>query len=243
MQPLNKFDSLWHLLTEGTPDVVMNYIENGSKIDLHDKNNNTVIFDANSELIPLLVQGGVDINHTNVYGKNALFDADFTRSKILIENGINIHQLTKENENALFYWKDDRRGEYDKFKLLIEKGINHNQINIYNEHVLFVANSWLTDVLLFDKGVDFDVNQLSSDGEHCMARYFDNDLYQKLFLLVKAGFNTDYIDFSCETIKNSTYYDFFLNKKLETEALKEKQLLNKVIEQYSETPVHIKKRI
>lgn len=243
MQPLNKFDSLWHLLTEGTPDVVMKYIEDGGKVNLHDKNNNTVIFDANSELIPLLVQGGIDINHTNAYGKNALFDADFTKSKILIENGINIHQLTKENENALFYWKDDRSGEYDKFKLLIEKGINHNQINIYNENVLFVANSWLTDVLLFDKGVDFDVNQLSSDGEHCMARYFDNDLYEKLFLLVKAGFKTDYIDFSGETIKHSTHYDFFLNKKLETEALKEKQLLNKVIEQYSETPVHIKKRI
>jgi len=243
MEPLNEFDSIWHLLTEGSPSVVSKHIKNGGEYNIQDKEGNNVLFDANTNLIPFLIEAGLDINHTNIYGKNALFDAPFDKTKVLIEHGININQLSNENENALFYWNDSRRGEYDKFKLLIENGINYNQINIYNEHVLFLANSWLTDFLLFHKEAKLNVNLLNSDGNHCMSAYFDNDMYQKLFLLVKAGFNIDHINFSDKYIKESQYYDFFLKKKFENDALKEKQVLSHLITGDSIDYNHIKKRI
>lgn len=241
---MNKFEEIWHFLTEGKPDEVQKYIQKGGKINFHNKKNETVLFDANVNLLQILLDGGIDINHVNTNGENALFKSNFESSKILIKNSINIHQLNKENENCLFYFNYEERGITSKFKLLLDNGINYNQINIYNEHVLFNANSWLTDVLLFDKGnILFDINQLNIFDEHCLTRYIENDYYNKLFLLLKKGFNPDYIDFNDDNIKHSEYYHFFVQKKQEYSAMKEKTIINESLHTSSEHLPITKKRI
>jgi ankyrin repeat protein len=157
-----------------------------------------LFIDKFESILTLMLQNGLPINQSNVYGKSLLHDAIETKiplslTTFLIENGADIFQKSSAGHEPIHYAAI--KGYPDQIDLLIKNGVDINALNLMGETPIYLASrkEMMQSILkynpLFEMYNNFGETPLISHLEHNDG---EKDFFEKIVLLVQAGANIDF---------------------------------------------------